>query len=116
MTVLAVLMQGVSRQYDAAVEAVSAARQALDDAAEGERRAFAAAGADAKLVGRICVEDTEEGVVLRVRCCTSCPAVRRLVSQCIARPVNNDHWMKSKLRQSSVHTQLRVVMQQQFYR
>ena len=59
--------QGASSEYDAATAAVSAARQALDDAADGERAAFVAAGADAKLARRICVEDTEEGIVLRVR-------------------------------------------------
>jgi len=59
--------QGASSEYDAATAAVAEARQALDDAAEGERAVFVAAGADAKLAKRICVEDTEEGVVLRVR-------------------------------------------------
>ena len=43
------------------------ARQALDDAAERERAAFVADGADAKLAKRICVEHTEDGIVLRVR-------------------------------------------------
>jgi len=56
---------------------VAEARQALDDAAEGERAAFVAAGADGKLAKRICVEDTEEGVVLRVRIPTVSPACGR---------------------------------------
>lgn len=65
--------QGVSGEYDAASATVLAARQALDEAAEGERAAFVAAGADAKLAKRISVENTEEGgVVMRVRMRLSC--------------------------------------------
>ena len=60
-------LQGASSEYDAATATVSAARQVLDGAADGERAAFVFAGADSKLAKRICVEDTEEGVVLRVR-------------------------------------------------
>ena len=69
-TSFCVAVQGMSGDYDSASAAVSEARQAFHDAAEGERAAFIAAGADAKLAKRISVENTEQGgVILRVRSC-----------------------------------------------